>query len=213
MNIHSFTFSPFKENTYVLSDESKACVIVDPGCYDTHERKQLKDFIEQEGLQPTLLLLTHCHIDHVFGAAFVAETWKLTPQCHPADLPTLKMARTSASLYGVNYDECPTPEATLADGDSISFGNTKLDIVFVPGHAPGHVAFIHHESRSVINGDVLFHGSIGRVDLPGGDFETLEKSIREKLYVLPDDYTVYCGHGPETTIGQEKKHNAFVKEV
>ena len=211
MKIKFFTFSPFQENTYVLYDETGDCAIVDPGCYDRRERAELTAFIAAEGLNPVALWNTHLHIDHIFGNAFVSEKWGLTPQCHAADLPTLAYSKQAASMYGVDYDESPTPETVIMEGTPVRFGKSELEVRFTPGHAPGHVVFIHHESKSVINGDVLFQGSIGRSDLPGGDMDTLLDSIRTQLYTLPDDYTVYCGHGPETTIGQEKMSNMFVK--
>lgn len=212
MEVLSLTFGPFQENTYILVDDNKECAIVDPGCSNSEERVYLKTTIEQRGLKPVLLLNTHCHIDHVFGNAFVAEEWSLDLHAHKLDLPTLEMVPLSCQLYGIpGYIESPKPKVFIDEGDVIEFGNTKLDVIFVPGHAPGHVAFINHDDRVVINGDVLFRGSIGRTDLPGGNHAELERSIREKMYTLPDDYVVCCGHGPNTTIGEEKSGNAFFR--
>ncbi len=212
MEVLSLTFGPFQENTYILVDDNQEVAIVDPGCSNSEERVYLKTTIEQRGLKPVLLLNTHCHIDHVFGNAFVAEEWSLDLHAHKLDLPTLEMAPLSCQLYGIpGYIESPKPKVFIDEGDVIEFGNTKLDVIFVPGHAPGHVAFINHDDRVVINGDVLFRGSIGRTDLPGGNHAELERSIREKMYTLPDDYVVCCGHGPNTTIGEEKSGNAFFR--
>jgi glyoxylase-like metal-dependent hydrolase (beta-lactamase superfamily II) len=212
MEVLSLTFGPFQENTYILVDDNKECAIVDPGCSNSEERAYLKSTIEQRGLKPVLLLNTHCHIDHVFGNAFVAEEWSLDLHAHKLDLPTLEMVPLSCQLYGIpGYIESPKPKVFIDEGDVIEFGSTKLDVIFVPGHAPGHVAFINHNDRVVINGDVLFRGSIGRTDLPGGNHAELERSIREKMYTLPDDYVVCCGHGPNTTIGEEKTGNAFFR--
>lgn len=213
MAIHGITFNPFQENMFIISDDDeKTCVIIDPGCYERSERDYLEAFIKSEGITPVRLLNTHCHLDHIFGNAFVARTWNLELECHELDLPTLALGPRSCEIYGFkDYDESLQPSKFLKEGQQISFGSTVLDIIFVPGHAPGHVAFINHAEKYIVNGDCLFQGSIGRTDLPGGDYNTLEKSIKEKLYSLPDDYIVYSGHGPETTIGHEKKFNAFVR--
>lgn len=212
MEVLSLTFGPFQENTYLLVDDNGECAIVDPGCSNSQERNYLKTVVEERGLKPVYLLNTHCHIDHVFGNAFVAEEWSLDLHAHKLDLPTLEMVPLSCQLYGIpGYMESPKPKVFIDEGDVIKFGSTQLDIIFVPGHAPGHVAFINHKDKVVINGDVLFQGSIGRTDLPGGNHDELERSIREKMYALPDDYVVCCGHGPNTTIGDEKVGNAFFR--
>lgn len=212
LKIQKFTFNPFQENTYVLYDDSQEAVIVDPGCYETFEEEELVAFIESKNLKPVKLINTHFHLDHILGNQFVANKYDLKVEGHKAGLPTYQMAEPSANMYGFGvYKPSPAPQVFWEEGDVISFGGQSLEVLFVPGHAPGHIALIHRESKSVINGDVLFAGSIGRTDLPGGDFDTLKKSIQEKMYKLPDDYKVYCGHGPETTIGTEKRTNAFVK--
>lgn len=211
MKITKFTFNGFQENTFVLYDDSGEAVIVDPGCYEREEEKMLESFIEEKNLKPVRLLNTHFHLDHIFGNKFVCDKWNLTPEGHIKDKPTFDMAAQSAELYGFSgFKPSPEPDYSLKEGDVFSFGNTDLDILFTPGHAPGHIVAVQKECASIIGGDVLFNGSIGRPDLPGGDFAELEKSIKEKLYTLPDDYTVYCGHGPETTIGKEKQSNPFV---
>ncbi len=205
-----FTFNPFQENTYLIASNG-ICVIIDPGCFERHEKQELADFILENSLKPVRLLNTHCHIDHVLGNNFVCQKWNLKPELHKEDLSILQALPNYGHMFGVGgIEESPMPEKYLDEGDKIEFGNMKLDILFVPGHAPGHIVFINHADKYVIGGDCLFKESIGRTDLPGGDHETLLKSIREKLFMLPDDYIVYPGHGPETTIGFEKKYNPFV---
>lgn len=210
VTIKIFPFNPFQENTYVLSDETGECIIIDPGCYVSGEEQELKAYIDNNGLRPVKLLNTHCHVDHVFGNLFVAQTWNLGLEMHRDDLPVLASFPKVCQMYGFPGGPQPEPVAFLEEGIPVKFGNTTLDVFFTPGHAPGHVVFYHPAEKFVIGGDVLFQGSIGRTDLPGGDFPTLERSIREKLYVLPDDVKVYPGHGPATTIGFEKKNNPFV---
>jgi hydroxyacylglutathione hydrolase len=210
MQVHAFTFNPVYENTYVLADETGACVIVDPGCYSASEQAALKNFIAQHGLKPERLLNTHCHLDHVFGNAWVAETWNLGLEIHRDDLPVLNAFNDSCARFGLRGGYQPEPMAWLEEGVDVTFGNTTLQVFFTPGHSPGSVSFYHAPSLQLISGDVLFQGSIGRTDLPGGDFPTLEKSIHEKLFILPDAVRVYSGHGEPTTIGFEKKHNPFV---
>jgi len=210
ITIQYFTFGPFQENTFVLHDESKECVIIDPGCYTSAEQQELKRYVEEKKLKPVHLLNTHCHVDHVTGNAFVHETWKLLPLIHKEDLKVLESQERVSAMYGLNCEVSPLPEKFLEEGDTISFGHSKLKVLFTPGHAPGHVVFYNEENKFVINGDVLFSGSIGRTDLPYGDFATLEHSIKTKLYTLPEDTMVFCGHGPKTTIGNEKYGNPFI---
>lgn len=212
ISVQKITFNPFQENTYILFDETKECVIIDPGCYEKHEEDELKEFIESKGLKPVKLISTHSHIDHVLGNKFVMETYGIELQIHKQDLPTLISVPTYAGNYGfTNYQACEAPTSFFEEGETITFGNSELDILFVPGHAPGHVAFVAKEEKFVINGDCLFYGSVGRVDLPGGDEATLIHSIKTKLFALSDEFVVYCGHGPETAIGFEKANNRFLR--
>jgi glyoxylase-like metal-dependent hydrolase (beta-lactamase superfamily II) len=207
--IKSFTFNPFQENTYILHDETRECIIVDPGCYEAVERKELSDYITSNALQVKLLLNTHCHIDHVLGNAFVKEQYKLSLLLHKIEEPYLRAVEVYASNYGFYQYESSKPDGYIDENDTIEFGNQSLNIRFVPGHSPGHIAFYHADSRSLISGDVLFYGSIGRTDLPGGNYEALIESIHKQLFTLPDDVTVYPGHGTETSIGFEKVNNPF----
>ncbi len=211
VHIRQFTFSPFQENTYVLYSDQKNCWIIDPGCYDPMEKQELKAFIAFEGLTPTRLLNTHCHLDHVFGNAFIHSEYGLSPEYDERDEPTMNMAGVSASMYGIpGFESSPSCELHLSEKDQLDLDGDRFEIRFCPGHAPGHLVFIQHEQKMVIGGDVLFRESIGRTDLPGGDHGTLLNSIREQLFTLDDDYTVYSGHGPQTTIGHEKIHNPFL---
>ena len=207
--IKKFTFNPFQENTYILYDESRACVIIDPGCYEREEKEELVGFISENKLNPLLLLNTHCHIDHVLGNNFVKETYGVPLLIHREDEPVLRAVQTYASNYGFENYEPAEADAYLEEGENISFGNSVLEVLFVPGHAPGHVAFYCPEQAFVINGDVLFRGSVGRTDLPGGNMDILLKSIAEKLFPLPGETVVWCGHGPETELASEKATNPF----
>ena len=211
MTIKSFTFNGFAENTYVLADPAtRQCVVIDPGCYTAAEQRELQAYLTTEGLTPVLLLNTHAHIDHVLGNAFVLRTWPEIPfLLHPLDLPVLRAVPTYAGSYGFAAYEPAEPTGELAAGQQITFGQTTLDVRFAPGHSPGHVVFYHPASATVIGGDVLFRGSIGRTDLPGGDHETLLQSIRTELFTLPDPTVVYPGHGPATTVGEERRSNPF----
>lgn len=210
ISIKSFVFGPFQENTYVLYDETKECVIIDPGCYDSRERTALEAFISSNGLKPVKLLNTHCHLDHIFGNGFVAEKYKLPLEINRADKPVFDAYLTTAGLYGLDASPSPEPSVFLDEGDVVKFGNSALEIVFTPGHSPGSITFFNREQKFMIAGDVLFYGSIGRSDLPGGNSETLINSIKNKLLPLGDDYTVYSGHGPSTTTGFERKNNPFL---
>jgi hydroxyacylglutathione hydrolase len=210
MQIQGFVFNPFSENTYVLFDDTKECVIIDPGCCNDEERKELAGFIQEEGLKPVKLLNTHCHIDHVFGNSFVAKKYNLGLEIHKEDLPVLKSLPQVSHVYGLNAEESVDPSNFLNEGDQVKFGTSTLDILFTPGHSPGSICFVNREDKIIIGGDVLFYGSIGRTDLPGGDHETLLTSIREKLFVLDDEFLVFPGHGQQTDIGFEKKNNPFL---
>lgn len=210
LKIKSFTFNPFSENTYLLYDETGEAVIVDPGCYDKNEQAELDDFISENRLTPSLLLNTHCHIDHVLGNAYVKTKYQIPLWIHENEEQILRAVSSYASNYGFpNYQESEA-DHFIKEGEEIKFGDTRLQSLFVPGHAPGHVVFYHKESKTCIGGDTLFQGSIGRTDLPGGDHETLIQAIQTVLFKLPDDVIVYPGHGPSTTIGFEKLNNPFV---
>ncbi|MBL4594487.1 MAG: MBL fold metallo-hydrolase [Flavobacteriales bacterium] len=212
ISIHYFTFNGFQENTYILFDEIKECVIIDPGCYSNEEEQELDKFITENELIPVKLLNTHCHIDHVLGNSFVASKYNIGLEIHENDLPTLHATPEYGHTFGFNIDKSPEPTTLLKDGDVIKFGNSELNVLYAPGHSAGHIIFVAQEEKFVINGDVLFQGSIGRTDLPGGDYNTLIESIKTKLLTLDDDFTVYSGHGPSTTIGFERSQNPFLNQ-
>ena len=211
LSIERFTFNAFQENTIVVHDGS-VCVIIDPGCYDRSEQETLVNYIEQNELTVQAVLLTHAHIDHVLGCAFLLNKYKVDFYLHKEDLVTLHSVSNYAHVYGFpGYTLPPEPNKILQGGEVLKFGEIEFEVFFTPGHAPGHVVYYNAETKSVINGDVLFAGSFGRVDLPGGDLETLKKSIFDILFKLPEDTVVYCGHGAETTIGQEKRSNYILQ--
>lgn len=211
IKVHKLTFNPFQENTYILSDETGESVIIDPGCYDQAEQFELESYIEKLKLTPVKLINTHCHIDHVLGNYFVAKRYNLELGIHKDDLVTLQSIPNYAHVYGfAGYQLSPEPGYFLKEGEQLIFGNSSVEIIFGPGHAPGHVAFYSEPDNFVINGDILFQGSFGRVDLPGGNFKTLKETITKKMFKLPDATVVYCGHGGETTIGAEKKSNPIL---
>ena len=212
MKIQSFTFNPFQENTYVVSGETGSAIIIDPGCYDRSEQQVLKDYIAQEGLTVKGLWNTHCHIDHVLGNAFVAETWNVPLFAHKEELFTLSMARRSADMYGMEaYIDSPEPTIFVEDNQVLEVDDLKFKVIFGPGHCVGHVAFYCEEENVLLGGDILFRGSFGRTDLPGGDMETLKKTIFERIFTLPENTVVYSGHGPATTIGEEKTTNYILQ--
>ena len=211
LQIKSFEFSPIQENTYLLFNENKDAVIIDPGCYFEEEKEQLKNFIEENNLQPTYLLNTHCHLDHVFGNKFVSECFDLVLHLHEIEKQVLAYAPTSGLMYNMPFDNYTGEFIFLKEGDTINLGQDELLVIEAPGHSPGHVCFYCKQQNFIIGGDVLFHRSIGRTDLPGGNHQTLINSIRNKLFVLPDETIVYSGHGEPTTIGEEKKYNPFLQ--
>ena len=167
MNLRRFVFNPFSENTYVIWDESLECLIIDPGCYDKSEEDELEDFIQNNGLKPVGLVLTHCHLDHVAGNQFVYDKWSLFPICSELEIEILKNAPQYGAVFGVPIKPSPMPEKYLQPNSTYHFGNTTLNLIPCPGHSPGSIAFYHKSSRALISGDALFKGSIGRTDLPG----------------------------------------------
>ncbi len=210
LTVKSFEFSPFQENTYILYNEFNDCIIIDPGCYYDAEKDKLVAFITQNNLKPTMLINTHCHLDHVFGNKFIAEKYKLTLQMHENEKPVLAFAPTSGLMYNVPFDNYEGNFIYLNEGDTIKLGDDALHILLTPGHSPGSLSFYSAKNNFIISGDVLFQNSVGRSDLPGGNHEQLIKSIKEKLLVLPVQTIVYSGHGPATTIGEEKRNNPYL---
>jgi hydroxyacylglutathione hydrolase len=209
MEIYKLVFSPIDVNTYVLADKSGDCAIIDCGCYDKTEFNQLVTFIESKNLKPVLLLNTHCHLDHIFGNNFILEKYGLRTWSGELDEMNRKNAAQHALLFGLTMEEPPAPAGFLIDNQLITFGTTELKALHVPGHAPGSLAFYSEKNGCVFTGDALFAGSIGRTDLPGGDYETLINSIKSKLFVLPPSTVVYSGHGNESSIEREMKSNPY----
>ena len=213
LNVQSFTFNPVQENTYLLYNEEGLCCIIDPGCYFASEETALKDFIDQRKLRPVLLLNTHCHLDHIFGNRFIHKTYGLTLHLHKLEKQVLDFGPVSGQMWQLPFDNYDGELKFIEEGEVIKLGSDELQILFTPGHSPGHVCFYDKAAKFLIGGDVLFNGSVGRTDLPGGNFATLEESIKTKLYTLPGDVIVYPGHGPSTTIGDEMRSNPFVKII
>ncbi|MGN6163684.1 MAG: MBL fold metallo-hydrolase [Flavisolibacter sp.] len=213
LTVQAFTFNPVQENTYVVYNEKRQCCIIDPGCYFASEEMELKNFIEKNGLQPIYLLNTHCHLDHIFGNRFVAKTFGLSLYLNKLEKPVLDYGPASGQLWQLPFDNYDGELHFLDEDDVVKIGADELRVLFTPGHSPGSISFYSKEDKFLIGGDVLFQGSVGRTDLPGGDFTILEESIKTKLYTLPADTIVYSGHGDSTTIGDEMKTNPFVKMI
>ena len=211
LTVKAFSFNPVEENTYVLYNEKRECCIIDPGFYFPEEKEEFKGFIEETNLHPILLLNTHCHLDHVFGNKFVHDTWGLLLHIHEKEKQMLDFAPGSGQMWQLPFENYEGELIFIKENSTIEIGNDALEVRFTPGHSPGHVCFYDKADGFAISGDVLFSGSIGRTDLPGGDFHTLINSIQTQLFTLPDDTKIYCGHGPMTTIGFEKMNNPFVK--
>jgi len=208
VSIKVFCFNAFSENTFIIENDSK-CIIVDPGCYEADEYETLKRYISEKGLSPQSIINTHCHIDHVLGVDQLKDYYNIPFYIGKNELQVLRSAKLSAPIFGFNQFREAEHDGFLSEGEEVKLGNISLKILDVPGHSPGHIALYDDDSKICIAGDVLFLNSIGRTDLPGGDYDTLINSIREKLFVLPEEVVVYPGHGPETTISHEKRHNPF----
>ncbi|MBK9731715.1 MAG: MBL fold metallo-hydrolase [Chitinophagaceae bacterium] len=212
IHIQHFVFNDFMENTYILWDETRSCVIIDPGCNSPAERNDLLQFIKGNDLEPVLLLNTHCHIDHVLGNKWVKETFKVDFLMHKKEEVVLQTLESVGKMYGVFVEASPAPDRYVEAGEKVIFGNSSLSVFFTPGHSPGSISFYSETDKLMISGDVLFQSGIGRTDLPGGSYQQLMQSIFDNLMTLPEDTIVYSGHGPATTIGEEKRNNPFVLE-
>ena len=196
ITVHYFTFNPFAENTYLLMDRDNNALLIDPGMYQAQENNQLFDYLQSHDLKLKGVLLTHAHLDHIFGLKWVFDQFNIKPILNKDDEFIYKSAESTAMMYGVHMPAPPEYILGLEGGSVIEFGGEELSIIHTPGHSPGSVSFISHEHRFIIGGDVLFQGSIGRTDLPGGDYATLINSIKSNFLCLTDDYKVYSGHGP-----------------
>lgn len=209
--VHSLTYNPFQQNTIVIESNGE-CIVIDPGAYSEEEKADFLSFLKREDLKPNRLINTHCHLDHIFSNGLVAQTFGLELEIHPEELEMLKAAPQVGMSYGIPTPPSPEPKKWLEVGEYISFGEEKLKILFTPGHSKGSVSFYSEAGQYLIGGDVLFYESIGRTDLPGGDFETLMNSIKNEILTLPDEVMVYPGHGPVTTVGHERNHNPFIRQ-
>jgi glyoxylase-like metal-dependent hydrolase (beta-lactamase superfamily II) len=211
ISIKTFVFNSFQVNAYVLYDETGEAALVDAACSNRREEEALTGFLDLNRLKPVIHLNTHCHVDHVLGNDFVQRKYGLLPVCHQAGSPFIDRAKNIAATFGYHVAHVPHPATFLSGNDDIGWGSSALKTLYTPGHADGSVCFYSEAAKFVITGDVLFRDSIGRTDLPSGDFDLLMESIREKLFTLPDSTVVYPGHGPETTIGYEKRNNPFIR--
>ncbi len=211
--IKKFIFNPFQENTYLIYDESKECVIIDAGCMDENEFKQINSFIVDNGLKPARLLNTHCHFDHILGNHFFTANYNLEVEANTGDAFLMNNAEGSALAFGIKAQDFPPISKNLKNGQEITFGNTTLKVRETPGHSPGHVVFYNEADKAVFVGDVLFRDSIGRTDLPGGDYDILMQSIKTQLLTLPEEVEIHSGHGTSSSIGMEIKSNAFLADI
>ncbi len=211
LNVAFFTFNAFEENTYIISNDKKQCWIVDPGMYHDEEKEALFSYIEEKQLQPQAIINTHAHIDHIFGVQAVIDRYGIPFGMHEQEQVVLKMAAGSATLFGFDFKTAPQPTFFIKENEALQLGDDTLQVFLTPGHSPGSISFYYPKGNWVISGDVLFSGSIGRTDLPGGSMDTLLKSIRTYLFTLPGETTVLSGHGPSTSIAEEKMNNPFLK--
>lgn len=208
MIVQTFTFNPFQENGSVVYNDNKDAVLIDPGCLTRGEQNELVAFIESKELNVHAVLNTHCHIDHILGNAFCVDKYGVELWAHKEELFTLGLADRSAAMYGIDgYVPSPEPTRFVEDHELLTFGELQFKVIFGPGHAVGHVAFYNAANKTLIGGDILFRGSFGRVDLPGGSMDILKETIHNRMFTLPEDTVVYPGHGPTTTIGEEKRTN------
>ncbi len=210
IKIEKFVVNPLGENSYVVSDETGACIFIDPGFYYPEERDEIRNYIVDNSLKPVKIVNTHCHFDHIMGVEFLRKEYNIALYAHAADEFWIDRAAQQAQMFGVEIEHVQPIDRYLVEGENVKFGNTELEVIQIPGHSPGHVVFYHKESDALIVGDVLFYGSIGRTDLPGGNHKELISNIKSKLFKLPDSTKVYCGHGPETILGIEKTTNPFL---
>ena len=209
LSLYTLTFNPLQENTYILAAENNECWIIDPGCYERQEQTELFELIASKQLTPVKIINTHCHVDHVLGNAVVKRKYNIPLLIHPIEEHYLRAVVTYASNYGFAAYEPAEPDGFLDVKVPMKLGDHEIQLLFVPGHSPGHIALYNKEQNLCIAGDVLFRQSIGRTDLPGGNHEQLLQAIRTQLFTLPGETVVYPGHGPSTTIEFEKRYNPF----
>ena len=213
LSIKSFCFNPFQENTYLLFNEANEAIIVDPGCYSDQEKQTISDFIIEHKLQPTLLLNTHCHLDHVFGNSFFSDQYGLTALFHMNEQVVIDRLPEGGARWGVPCEPYTGKVQYIAHDEIINFGTDSFKVLLTPGHSPGSVCFYHETQNFLIGGDLIFKDGVGRTDLPGSNPLDLIKSISEQILPLPDSMTIYSGHGPATTLGREKAANPYIKHI
>lgn len=214
LRIKQITLNMLEENCYIVSDQTNHAIIIDCGAYSNADRRAVTAYVETNKLHIVYHLLTHAHYDHCFGASFIWQTYGVAPMFHSADLPIYNgMASEIFGYMGVCMRDgsLPEPVSHFADGEEIQWGDSKLTVIHTPGHTPGGVCFHCAEQNILFTGDTLFYASVGRTDFAGGDQHALLTSIRQKLFILPDNTTAYPGHGPKTTIGFEKQHNPYTR--
>ncbi len=209
IHIERMVFNSFGVNTYILWDETAECIIIDPANYSEEEDKIIESFIESHKLKPVLHLNTHCHIDHVLGSRFIREKYNIPFHTHREERTLLAKAPLMGEIFGFQIEALPEPDKTIEPNDFIRFGNSKLRAIHVPGHSPGSLTYYSESDGFAITGDALFAGSIGRTDLPGGDYDMLITSIRKNLFTLPPDTVIWPGHGDSSTIMKEIENNPF----
>ncbi len=209
INLIQFVFGPFQENTYIIwEDGNQNAVAIDPGMSNSQEERIFLQALHDFHLKLTAIYNTHCHIDHILGVAFLQRQFHVPFYHHPLEENNIVRSEQMSTLWNIPFSAPIDKGNDLVEGTALEIGTEVLTTIFVPGHCTGHLAFIHHASGTILSGDVLFRESIGRTDLPGGSIEEIQMSIY-RLYEFPDDYVVFSGHGPATTIGHEKKHNPF----
>jgi len=211
MILYHLVFNPYEVNTFIVAAGDGQCAIIDPACCSPGEQATLKKFITDKGLRPVWLINTHGHFDHVIGNAFVCNTWQVKTAAHRDDLFLMENAYRQGEIFGFSVEQPPKPSVFLEDNDTVDFDNVSLQVRHIPGHSPGSIVLYSSAQNRVFVGDVMFRGSIGRTDLPGGNYDLLIAGIEKKLMTLSPDTKVYTGHGPETSIGQERKYNPFLK--
>lgn len=209
--IIKLTFNPFQENTYIVYNAKKDCWIIDPGNSNDAENDKLSAVIQEYGLNVVECVLTHAHIDHIMGCKYVFETYGVKPKCHRDEVQVFDQGPTASAIWSIPYTAGPKPEEFIKAGSTLKLGELEFEVIFTPGHSPGEISLLNRKDKYCIAGDVLFYGSIGRTDLPGGNYDTLISSIKGKLLVLDDDIVVYSGHGPDTSIGNERRSNPFLQ--
>jgi glyoxylase-like metal-dependent hydrolase (beta-lactamase superfamily II) len=212
ITVKTFICNPFQENTYILYDETGECVIVDAGCYGPDEQENIDSFIAGNNLKPVKLLNTHGHIDHIAGIEYLSKKYGIELYIHADDVDNINRSATMGAAWGFNI-QVPTCKVNFVEeNDKVTFGTSTLKVIALPGHTKGGVGYYNDEQKIIMVGDTLFRGSIGRTDLPGGDYETIIRSIIKNLLPLGDEVRYYSGHGESSTLGHERRYNPFVNE-